>query len=44
VRMEGIAYVGEKRVAEAIVTCQVVDRGRAQGLPADVDGGATPGK
>jgi 3-hydroxyacyl-[acyl-carrier-protein] dehydratase len=44
VRMEGIAYVGEKRVAEAIVTCQVVDRGRTQGSPNDVDGGATPGK
>src|SRR5256885_12100931 len=26
VRMEGIAYVGGKRVAEAIVTCQLVDR------------------
>jgi 3-hydroxyacyl-[acyl-carrier-protein] dehydratase len=27
VRMEGIAYVGDKRVAEAIVTCQLVPRG-----------------
>jgi 3-hydroxyacyl-[acyl-carrier-protein] dehydratase len=26
VRMEGIAYVGEKRVAEAIVTCQLVPK------------------
>jgi len=26
VRMEGVAYVGNKRVAEAIVTCQLVDR------------------
>jgi 3-hydroxyacyl-[acyl-carrier-protein] dehydratase len=25
-RMEGIAYVDDKRVAEAIVTCQLVDR------------------
>jgi 3-hydroxyacyl-[acyl-carrier-protein] dehydratase len=24
-RMEGIAYVGQKRVAEATVTCQVID-------------------
>src|SRR6266581_4231030 len=30
VRMEGIAYVGEKRVAEAIVTCQLVDRARGR--------------
>jgi len=31
VRMEGIVYVGTKRVAEAIVSCQLVDseRGRA---------------
>jgi 3-hydroxyacyl-[acyl-carrier-protein] dehydratase len=31
VRMEGIAYVGRKRVAEAVVSCQLVDsaRGRA---------------
>jgi 3-hydroxyacyl-[acyl-carrier-protein] dehydratase len=26
VRMEGTAYVGDKRVADAIVTCQLVDR------------------
>jgi 3-hydroxyacyl-[acyl-carrier-protein] dehydratase len=30
VRMEGAAYVGEKRVAEATVTCQLVDRSRAR--------------
>ena len=30
VRMEGIAYVGEKRVAEAVVTCQLVDRSRGR--------------
>jgi 3-hydroxyacyl-[acyl-carrier-protein] dehydratase len=30
VRMEGKAYVGEKRVAEAIVTCQLVPRSRTQ--------------
>src|SRR5438046_1149612 len=33
VRMEGISYVGEKRVAEAIVTCQLVDRARGRGTP-----------
>jgi len=31
VRMEGIAFVEGKRVAEAIVTCQLVDRERARG-------------
>jgi len=34
--MLGIAYVGEKKVAEAIVTCQLVDRARgrsSQGSP-----------
>jgi len=30
VRMEGIAYVGDKRVAEATVTCQLVDRSRGR--------------
>jgi len=30
VRMEGIVYVGEKRVAEAIVTCRLVDKSRAR--------------
>jgi len=30
VRMAGIAYVGDKRVAEAIVTCQLVDSSRAR--------------
>src|SRR6266853_5997706 len=30
VRMEGVAYVGEKRVAEATVTCQLVDRSRTR--------------
>jgi 3-hydroxyacyl-[acyl-carrier-protein] dehydratase len=27
-RMEGIAYVGDKRAAEAIVSCRLVDRSR----------------
>ena len=30
VRMEGIVYVGGKRVAEAIVSCQLVDSGRGR--------------
>jgi 3-hydroxyacyl-[acyl-carrier-protein] dehydratase len=30
VRMEGTAYVGEKKVAEAVVTCQLVDRSRSR--------------
>jgi 3-hydroxyacyl-[acyl-carrier-protein] dehydratase len=30
VRMEGIAYVETKKVAEAIVTCQLVDRERGR--------------
>jgi 3-hydroxyacyl-[acyl-carrier-protein] dehydratase len=29
-RMEGVAYVGEKRAAEATVTCRVVDRSRTR--------------
>lgn len=39
VRMLGIAYVGEKKVAEAIVTCQLVDRSRGRGS-AQSEGGA----
>ena len=34
VRMEGIAYVGEKKVAEAIVTCQLVAKAGGQTPPA----------
>src|SRR5438309_1542877 len=30
VRMEGIAYVGDKKAAEATVTCQLVDRSRTR--------------
>jgi len=29
-KMQGYAYVGEKRVAEALVSCQLVDRSRGQ--------------
>lgn len=35
VRMEGIAYVGDKRVAQAIVTCQLVDPARGRGTSED---------
>jgi hypothetical protein len=31
VRMEGIAYVDSKKVAEAIVTCQLVPKGAGLG-------------
>lgn len=31
VRMEGVAYVDTKRVAEAIVTCQLVPKAGAKG-------------
>jgi 3-hydroxyacyl-[acyl-carrier-protein] dehydratase len=30
-RMEGMAYVGDKRAAEAIISCRLVDRARALG-------------
>ncbi len=30
VRMEGVVYVGAKRVAEAVVSCQLVDSGRGR--------------
>ena len=35
VRMEGVAYVGDKRVAQATVTCQLVDRARGRGTAED---------
>ncbi|MBS1851858.1 MAG: 3-hydroxyacyl-ACP dehydratase FabZ [Acidobacteria bacterium] len=38
VRMEGIAYVGDKKVAEASVKCQLVDNARGRGT--FTDGGA----
>jgi 3-hydroxyacyl-[acyl-carrier-protein] dehydratase len=40
VRMEGIVYVGAKRVAEAIVTCQLVDTARGRGGPDDAGAAA----
>lgn len=39
VRMLGMAYVGDKRVAEAIVTCRLIDRARGRGS-SQTDGGA----
>ena len=33
VRMEGKAFVGDKRVAEATVTCQLIARDRGQQVP-----------
>jgi 3-hydroxyacyl-[acyl-carrier-protein] dehydratase len=44
VRMEGIAYVGEKKVAEAIVTCQLVDRTRGRGSSAELNSDPAPDK
>jgi 3-hydroxyacyl-[acyl-carrier-protein] dehydratase len=37
VRLEGIAYVGDKRVAEATVTCRLVDRSRARQSTAEAE-------
>jgi len=37
VRMEGKVFVGDKRVAEATVTCQLVDRSRSRPEAADGD-------
>ena len=38
VRMEGKAFVGDKRVAEATVTCQLVDRSRTRRGPTEAEG------
>jgi 3-hydroxyacyl-[acyl-carrier-protein] dehydratase len=37
VRMQGIAYVEEKKVAEAIVTCRLVDRDRGRSSQVEGD-------
>jgi 3-hydroxyacyl-[acyl-carrier-protein] dehydratase len=34
-RMQGVAYVGETRVAEATLSCQLIDSTRGQGSAAD---------
>jgi len=39
--MHGYAYVGDKRVAEATVSCQLIDASRGQGSNGgDVNGDA----
>ena len=38
VRMEGKAFVGEKRVAEATVTCQLIERARTQNTEPSSEG------
>ena len=37
VRMQGIAYVEDKKVAEAIVTCRLVDRERGRSAQAEAE-------
>jgi len=37
VRMQGIAYVEDKKVAEAIVTCRLVDRDRGRSAQTEAD-------
>jgi 3-hydroxymyristoyl/3-hydroxydecanoyl-(acyl carrier protein) dehydratase len=37
VRMQGNAYVEDKKVAEAIVTCRLVDRNRGRSGSAEPD-------
>src|SRR5438874_1614647 len=41
VRMEGIPYVGDKRAAEATVTCQLIQRSRGASEAADISGNST---
>jgi 3-hydroxyacyl-[acyl-carrier-protein] dehydratase len=41
VRMEGIAYVGDKRAAEATVTCQIIQRSRGASEGGDASGDST---
>jgi 3-hydroxyacyl-[acyl-carrier-protein] dehydratase len=42
VRMQGIAYVEDKKVAEATVTCRLVDRDRGRGAQAEAEDNAVP--
>jgi 3-hydroxyacyl-[acyl-carrier-protein] dehydratase len=42
VRMEGKAFVGDKRVAEATVTCQLVERSRTRTAPSSDGSGPGP--
>ncbi len=39
-KMQGYAYVGEKRVAEAAVSCQFIDSARGRGSSSDEGNGA----
>ncbi len=39
-KMQGYAYVGEKRVAEAIVSCQLIDSARGRGSADEGENGA----
>ena len=38
-KMQGYAYVGDKRVAEAIVSCQLIDSSRGKGRLANSGSG-----
>jgi 3-hydroxyacyl-[acyl-carrier-protein] dehydratase len=38
-KMQGYAYVGEKRVAEAMVSCQLIDSSRGRGSSDDKGNG-----
>jgi 3-hydroxyacyl-[acyl-carrier-protein] dehydratase len=40
-KMQGYAYVGTKRVAEAAVSCQLIDSSRGRGSRGDGDNGET---
>jgi 3-hydroxyacyl-[acyl-carrier-protein] dehydratase len=42
VRMQGIVYVEDKKVAEAIVTCRLVDRDRGRTAQPEPDDAAAP--
>src|SRR3954452_1804242 len=42
VRMQGIAYVEDKKVAEATVTCRLVDRDRGRSAQPEPDDTAAP--
>lgn len=36
-KMQGYAYVGDKRVAEAIVSCQLIDNSRGRGTSSEAE-------
>ena len=42
VRMQGIVFVEDKKVAEATVTCRLVDRERGRSAQTEDDGNAAP--